>query len=418
MPRLFLVPFLAAWLAAPPPGPPWLHPQDGPDAELRIALREDHLLVRVRVNLAFADALLELERELENQVAEGELPAYQAALAELLRENFSVRADGLELAFEPEPISWMPAIESLVGMFPSYGARALAQLQLPLRYRLESAPRRISLRWGLYPGIAAMAGGPLEPIQVTGQLNDGRYDHPLLFTQAEPEVTWHGEFQDPGAAFLPVPEAAPPPPRPWPWLSLGLTALLCPLLWPRLRRPAPGLALLALALTGALAGRGRLRAEWGAGPAAAALQPEEARAVFEALLQNLYTAFDYDRESDIYDALARSAEGPQLQRFYAQIYTALVLEDEGGAMASVEAVTPLETVLEDQGLLPGSGRRTFRVRARWQLVGKVSHFGHSHARTTEYEARFGLAESEGRWRIVGEEPLSSRVIAAVSTGGG
>jgi hypothetical protein len=417
MPRLILAPLLAFWVAAPPAGWADRHPQDGPDAELRVALRQDHLLVRVRLNLAFADAVLELERELENQVAESELPAYQDALAELLRTQLLVQADGKTLAFEAEPISWMPAIDGLVGMFPSFGARALAQLQLPLRFALESPPRRISLRWGLYPGIAPMAGGPEEPVQVTGQLNDGRYDHPLLFTQVEPEFTWHGEFQDPGAGFLPVPEAAPRAPRPTPWLSLALVGALCPLLAPRLRRPAAGLTVLTLALTGAALGRERLTAEWGLAAADAQIAPAEARAVFEALLKNLYTAFDYDRESDIYDALAQSAEGPLLARFYAQIYTALVLEDEGGAMARVESVTPLETALEAQGRLPGTERRSFSVRARWQLVGKVSHFGHSHARTTEYEARFSLAEAEGRWRIVGEEPLASRVVSAISTGG-
>jgi hypothetical protein len=402
-------------LARPADGPDraGLHPQDGPDAELRVAVREDHVLVRLRLNLVFVDRFVELPREAEDRLDPVELPAYAEALSELLRTQLRVEVDGQALAFESEPASYMPAIDNLVGLFPVHGARALAVIQLPLRFPIEQAPRRVAITWGLFPENSLVPGGPAAPIEVTGQLNDGRYDTPMLFTRAEPQFTWHGEVQDPGAGFLPVPEAIPAPPRPAPWLTLGLLAGCLPLFWRPLRRPLPALLLLALVAGSGLLGRERLRSELGP-PRSPEIAPELARQVFEALLKNLYSAFDYERESDIYDALAKSAEGPLLARLYGQIYTALVLEDEGGAMARVEAVTPLETRLLGSGQLPGSSRNSFAVQAKWQLRGKVTHFGHSHERTTAYEARFTLAEAEGRWRIVGDEPLGSQVVSATS----
>jgi hypothetical protein len=63
----------------------------------------------------------------------------------------------------------------------------------------------------------------------------------------------------------------------------------------------------------------------------------QARAVFEPLHANIYRAFDYSKEGDIYDALARSVEGEYLEQLYRQVYESLVMRDEGGAMSRVQS---------------------------------------------------------------------------------
>ena len=64
-----------------------------------------------------------------------------------------------------------------------------------------------------------------------------------------------------------------------------------------------------------------------------ALDAEQALAVFRPLHANIYRAFDYDTESDVYDALERVVEGKLLDRLYDEIYTDLVLADDGARSA-------------------------------------------------------------------------------------
>ena len=52
-------------------------------------------------------------------------------------------------------------------------------------------------------------------------------------------------------------------------------------------------------------------------------QESEAITIFETLHQNIYRAFDYTSQSDIYDALAQSVDGPLLDRMYTDIYQSL-----------------------------------------------------------------------------------------------
>jgi hypothetical protein len=132
------------------------------------------------------------------------------------------------------------------------------------------------------------------------------------------------------------------------------------------------------------------------------LPAEQAAATFEALQANLYRAFDYEQESAIYDALARSVSGGLLEETYLGVRRALVMEEEGGAMSRVVAVRPVRTGLVSQGeiaLDDGRRVRAFKVDATWQVDGRVTHWGHSHDRTNEYDGRFTVAAEEGGWRI-------------------
>ncbi|MEM9284035.1 MAG: hypothetical protein AAGA96_19620, partial [Verrucomicrobiota bacterium] len=113
-----------------------------------------------------------------------------------------------------------------------------------------------------------------------------------------------------------------------------------------------------------------------------------------AVLRNIYQAFDYREESEIYDALAQSITGDLLERVYLEIRGSLELENAGGPRVRVDEVALREWSLES--LQPGGA---FRVRGEWVTVGEVTHWGHTHKRTNRYEAILQLDGSSGSWKL-------------------
>jgi hypothetical protein len=102
-----------------------------------------------------------------------------------------------------------------------------------------------------------------------------------------------------------------------------------------------------------------------------------------------------------------------------QVFRSLKLPDEGHGLARVQQVRHRSTTLESSGVLPGTDRASFTVRAQWEVDGSITHFGHSHERTNEYDARFTVAQAaEGAagWRLVGHELLESRVVETRTDG--
>ena len=83
------------------------------------------------------------------------------------------------------------------------------------------------------------------------------------------------------------------------------------------------------------------------------------------------------------------------------------MEDEGGAMSRVVAVRPITTRIESQGEIEIGGRRVpaFTVAARWQVDGRVTHWGHAHDRTNEYDGRFVVGAEGDGWRMHDAEIL-------------
>lgn len=132
----------------------------------------------------------------------------------------------------------------------------------------------------------------------------------------------------------------------------------------------------------------------------------EAEAIFRPLHANVYRAFDYVEESDIYDALDRSVDGPFLETLYRTIFRGLVMQEEGGAVARVTEVRPLEIEVGDIVMEEGEDgleRPAFTVSCRWQVDGVVSHWGHSHERTNEYFADWDVVEGPDGWQLTGAE---------------
>lgn len=134
--------------------------------------------------------------------------------------------------------------------------------------------------------------------------------------------------------------------------------------------------------------------------------PEQAKDIFATLHGNIYRAFDYSTESDIYDALSKSVAGHLLDKIYNEIYQSLILREEGGAVSKVREVKMLSsTLLEDAA---ATDAIDFRVKAIWEVSSSIRHLTHTHDRTNQYEGIYTVGLVDGGWRIVDDRILRQR----------
>ena len=113
------------------------------------------------------------------------------------------------------------------------------------------------------------------------------------------------------------------------------------------------------------------------------------------MLKNVYRAFDYKQDDQIYDALARSASGTFMEDLYLQIKKGLVLQDQGGARSHVREVR----WVSGEPYLSDSMESVFSLDIRWEVTGSVEHWGHIHTRQHAYDARIHVVIEEGHWKI-------------------
>lgn len=278
----------------------------------------------------------------------------------------------------------IPLEEALVGLTLSADARGL---------------RRFDLRWRWYaPGQErlvleiASAGRPAA-----------RY-----LTPDRPELRWESEE---GAAerlpeLLPVPAAGMERRRPlryalYPGVVLLTVSSLATMRW---QRETPGWVFTMGAL-GLFCAVGSVKFV-----AERVVAPDESAAeeIVHALLRNIYHAFDFREETEIYDTLAASVGGRLLERVYLEIRESLELETRGGPRVRVyevalREVSPLSFESSGSGRGDAGGGGSVRYRVEWATVGEVTHWGHTHERTNRYEAEMALAADFGGVRAVGGE---------------
>ena len=123
------------------------------------------------------------------------------------------------------------------------------------------------------------------------------------------------------------------------------------------------------------------------------------RAVVAALLHNIYRAFDYRDEEQIYDVLARSASGDLLEQIYLETRRGLVLANQGGARAKVKEIELVELAAR------AAEGRSFVADVTWNVSGSVGHWGHVHQRRNRVRARLTLAPQAGVWKLMEMEVL-------------
>lgn len=130
---------------------------------------------------------------------------------------------------------------------------------------------------------------------------------------------------------------------------------------------------------------------------------EAATEVLFALLENVYTSFDFRDERSIYDALDQSLAGDLLTEVYLQTMKSLELASQGGARAKVKGINLEEAEFEP---LPDGVKAT----CVWDVMGSVGHWGHIHQRVNRYNAELAIEAVDGQWKITDLEILEEQRI--------
>lgn len=398
------------------------HPQDGPHADLRLAIDGEGVTFQVGLNLAFMDEAVPMSREALDRIAPVEVEALEQAMRTFMASDVVVEIDDQVIQpdvrsyqFFDDPEPWM------IGVFPKYGTRALIRCAITARYDADD-PQVVKVTWPTYPRdlVAAELEGltgpdgqaPFMVLEALIQTSDGTVDIGQ-FSTARPTIEWYAD-QSGDARYAAIPPT-PTTSKPLRLSLLGLVLFLVGLL----------AAVIVFRKKNALAGAAILIAAFASGTAAAVVMPllavpipgtggglalpsdEQAAAIFEPLHDNLYKAFDYGSEGEIYDALERSVSGPLLESLYIQVYNSLVQAEQGGMLGIVTGVEPLGLSVRSIST-DDQGRARIEARHRWSVEGTVYHWGHSHTRVHEYEADYTIAALGQGWRIVGQQMLEQR----------
>jgi hypothetical protein len=421
---IFPLVWLAAWLAvaatARIAAAGSLHPQDGPHAELEIAVGDDRVTVRIGMNLVFLDYLVESHRELADRIEPAELRALAPRLEAYFAERCAIEADGTRLRPRIERLARNDPDESLLPLFPRSGLRGLRKIRFELEYPFVAPVREIGVTWTCFPPDELSPYDPKPPLVIAAEFTAEGRRRPIEFRLDEPEFRHHFA----GGGIDATLDAVPRP-------AAAVAAVVARERAARVASVAGLAAVGLLGLAAARAGRGASRVG-GLAVAAVAIAaatatarvapatglPDEpaARGIFLPLQRNLYRAFDYTDERAIYDALARSVDGPLLEDLYLSIRRGLVMEEEGGAVSRVRDLRPVEVAIESIGVVAdaaGAERPAFTVRCRFELDGRVTHWGHSHDRTIEYLVRYSIADRGGSWKIADAQVLEQRRVDGV-----
>ena len=134
-------------------------------------------------------------------------------------------------------------------------------------------------------------------------------------------------------------------------------------------------------------------------PSSRRVQIEEQKAgdIFGVLHANLFRAFDYSEESQIYDGLAKSVDGELLNKLYLELNNSLEIKGQG--VANISEVNLLAGELQQTDQYFSSVEPGFFYRCKWNLAGTVEHWGHIHERTNIYDAIFKVQAIDNEWKI-------------------
>ena len=317
---------------------------------------------------------VELQAELKRKAAEflrlhqRVLIDGQAVEPELARINFLERTLRTSRVIDPPvELDLSSAILGVIFVYPTDGL-----------------PDRVSMDWDLWderferiPAAAVDQAGPLQ-----------------TYLDADYRVLeWQNFLKNPELPTLRV-LASPPGMLARSmligrWLFLGL-ALLAVFNWLRSRRRVHAVVAAASVLVAV--------ASFPVGHDAA-LSDSRARQIVADLLHNVYRAFDFRGEEQIYDTLERSVDGDLLAQIYLETRRGLELANQGGARAKVKEIELLDLYAEPAG----SGG--FVATATWNVGGSVGHWGHMHQRRNQYRAELIVSPVDGIWKLVDLEIL-------------
>jgi hypothetical protein len=267
-----------------------------------------------------------------------------------------------------------------------------------MAFATKGKPKQVSLTWN-WEAFEAIGGDWM--MSIDAEIEAGEDLDYFLFSKSEPQYVWHAPRKPTIANPFEPPKPVAAPTQTIPLISLGLIGLAL-LAFPVLRvyRVKPGIRAatigMAIALAVVFSGTAKATISLPWGPRFERPTEEQAKEIFSALHKNIYRAFDYEREEDVYDTLRLSVTGDLLDKVYAEVYGSLIMRDQGGAVLKVLSTKILAL---DIGFPEKAEEPWFTAACRWQVHGRIGHWGHTHVRVNEYQADYTVVLTDAGWRI-------------------
>ncbi len=300
--------------------------------------------------------------------------------AEFLREHHPVVIDGESIVPELDRIHFLERTlrSSRVIDPPETLDLYAAIIGAIFVYPIPSFPERVSMDWDLW--YERLDQVPVASVDAAGPL-------PSYLDRDWHVLEWQNFLKIPVMPEMLAVEA--PPSRlsrsllvaRWVLLPAGI-AMIAWALIARSVRIVSGAVVVCMLLLAAFMGS-----------SGAVLSQDRASSVVSGLLHNIYRAFDFRTEDQIYDVLMRSVEGELLESIYLETRRGLELQSQGGARAKVKEVELLE--IEAEPAAAGA----FEARVSWQVGGSVGHWGHVHQRRNRYRAELRIVPRDGAWKL-------------------
>jgi hypothetical protein len=319
-------------------------------------------------------------------------PELQRKVAEFLREHQAVLIDGRSVEPELARVNFLERTlrTSRVIDPPLELDVYSAILGVIFVYPTDGLPEFVTMDWDLWNERIQRV--PVAAVDQAGGLP----------STLEPDwrvLEWRNFLKNPELPTLQVLALPPHPLARWMltlrWILLA-TALVAVVACARRvqrggRGRAPALAIASLAVLLTAGGF------WWS--QSAQLSDARAEEIVSGLLHNVYRAFDFRGEEQIYDVMAQSAEGELLAQIYLETRRSLELANQGGARAKVKQVEMLDVAAEP------APEGSFVATASWNVAGSVGHWGHVHQRKNRYRAELSVAPVAGSWKLVGLQVL-------------
>ena len=360
------------------------------------------ILVRVKDMMTWMDFDLRGEEYIE----EDEFDPVRQQIANFFMEHEYVLIDGERLKPILDRVSY---VESTISRsrfidIPERVPLNTAMIGVVITYLTEGIPQEVETRWELFSDrvqkVTAMMTDPAGPFPY----DLGPDDNILKWTNYLKNYTIPTvdrtavDDSHRGIGFS--------------LLSLGCVVLLTASVFSLVRRRRRSQSILAPAilagvmLIGATTLHPYLQVSVGSSVRTAQISPEQGKEIVYNLLKNIYRAFDFREEEDIYDKLAISVDGELLNEIYLQNRKSMLIEQAGGAQAKVTQIELKDVQFDPSRDRPGA----VDVRTRWTALGTVGHWGHTHTRRNLYDAILTLDVSDGSWKIVDMEVVEEKRI--------
>ncbi|MDH4006701.1 MAG: hypothetical protein OEU35_01420 [Desulfuromonadales bacterium] len=274
-----------------------------------------------------------------------------------------------------------------------------AMVGVIITYLTDGIPQKVTTQWDLFS----------DRIQkVTARMTDPAGPFPYDLEPGDNVLTWNNYLKTytiPTVEKISVAEQHQGVPVPMG--SVACLALIIPVGWRVLRRKKDGgsvkalLGMVGLLVVGALVLIPAFQVPVGGNARASQFSSEDGQVVLDSLLKNVYRAFDFRDEEDVYDKLSICVSGDLLANLYLEQRKSLVVEQAGGAQAKVEQVAIEDVVVSESTKHTGA----LDLKAQWTALGQVGHWGHIHTRQNRYDAIVTIKPVGGAWKIVDLELL-------------